>query len=282
MMRRAAILLAVFATAQACAQDTVQAIADARAPTQEQAPALSRWDVGVGAGVASMPAYSGSTDRSVRALVFPVFTYRGDRFRVDGSSADLRLLRSTKLDVDLGVAGSLPAKSRAGSIRSGMPDLGVLGEIGPRMRYKFDQDTDLTVPVRAVFEARGGIHHRGFTIEPRISQSLGTVLDWRLRAYASVVLGDAAINEYFYEVAPRYATSWRPAYAAKGGLMVSRVGVFGGYAWNKDVRISAFARMDSYKGAANRDSPLLQQSGGFSAGLGITWILYRSSTLVGQ
>jgi MipA family protein len=257
-MTRTAILLSALAAAQAGAQ------------------ALPRWEAGVGAGVASTPAYSGATDRTVRALVFPLLTYRGDRLRVDGSSADWRLVRSDKFDLDLGVAGSLPARSRDVGIRAGMPDLGLLGEAGPRMRYKFNQQTDFTLPVRAVFEVRGGVHHRGWTMEPRISHSLGTVFDWRLRAYAGVVLGDRAINEYFYEVAPQYARPWRPAYNAKAGLMVGRVGLFGSHDWNKDVRVSAFVRMDNYSGAANHGSPLMQQSGGLSAGVGITWILYRS------
>lgn len=287
MIRRALLLAALGGNTVAYAQDTSgtlpgQDAVPVTAPADSAAPALSRFDVGVGAGVASTPAYSGSNDRSMRALVFPVFTYRGDRVRVDGSSADLRLVRSDKIDLDLGVAGSLPARSRHDGIRAGMPDLGVLGEIGPRMRYKFHPDADLTIPLRAVFEARGGIRHRGYTIEPRLSYSLGTLFDWRLRGYASVVLGDDSINRYFYEVAPQYATGWRPAYKAKGGLMVGRVGVFGGYSWNKDVRLSAFVRMDSYKGAANHGSPLMQQSSGISAGVGVTWILYRSAAKVGQ
>lgn len=261
---RAALSLLVLVSAQAAAQP------------------LPRWEAGLAAGVASMPAYSGSTDRSVRGLLVPYVVFRGERLRVDGNSADWRLLRSEKFDVDLGVAGSLPAKSRDVGARAGMPDLGLLGEVGPRMRYRFDSDTEMTLPVRAVFEVRGGVHHRGWTVEPRLSQDLGKFMDWDLRGYGSIVLGDGAINRYFYEVAPRYATNWRPAYLAKGGLMVSRVGVSGSHAWNKDVRLSAFVRMDSYKGAANRGSPLMQQSGGLSAGIGVTWTLYRSEALAGE
>jgi outer membrane scaffolding protein for murein synthesis (MipA/OmpV family) len=255
----------------------ILACAVAAAPAAAQQ--LPRWEAGMAAGVASTPAYSGSTDRTVRGLLVPYLIFRGERLRVDGNSADWRLLRSDKFDVDLGVAGALPARSRDVGARAGMPDLGLTLEAGPRMRYKFDRDTDFTMPLRAVFELRGGIRHRGWTVEPRLSTHLGTLMDWRLRAYAGVVLGDESINRHYYEVAPRHATSWRPAYAAKGGLMVSRVGVFATHEWNKDVRLSTFLRMDSYHGAANRSSPLMQQSGGLSAGAGLTWTLYRSKAL---
>ena len=113
-------------------------------------------------------------------------------------------------------------------------------------------------------------------MEPRVSFGMGKFRGWRLRSSAGVVLGDASINEFFYGVAPRYATSWRPAYAAKGGLMVARVGLSGSYDWDEDVRISAFVRMDSYRGAANHGSPLMQQSSGLSASAAFTWTLYRS------
>ena len=243
----------------------------------QAAEVLPRWEAGAGAGVASTPAYSGSTDRTVRVLAFPYLIYRGERLRVDGNSADWRLVRSEKFDMDMGIAGSLPARSRDVTARAGMPDLGLLGEVGPRMRYRFDKSTELSVPVRAVFEFRGGVQHRGWTIEPRLTRDLGTYFDWRVRGYAGVVLGDESVNRYFYEVAPRYATADRPAYTAKGGLMVTRFGLFGSHDWDEDVRLSAFVRMDSYHGAANRASPLMQQSGGLSAGIGVTWTLYRSS-----
>jgi len=46
------------------------------------------------------------------------------------------------------------------------------------------------------------------------------------------------------------------------------------------VRLFGFVREESYRGAANAGSPLMQRRSGASFGLGLTWTLGRSGTLV--
>ena len=48
---------------------------------QAQERPLPLWEAGVFAGVASTPAYPGSTDRSQRSLALPFFIYRGEVLR---------------------------------------------------------------------------------------------------------------------------------------------------------------------------------------------------------
>ena len=91
------------------------------------------------------------------------------------------------------------------------------------------------------------------------------------------MLGNAALNDYFYGVAPTLATPQRPSYAAKSGLMLTRLGLGGSYLLQRDWRAFAFLRYDNYTGAANHASPLLRQNSGTSAGIGLLWTWRRAS-----
>ncbi|MFD2367662.1 MipA/OmpV family protein [Pseudoduganella sp. GCM10020061] len=246
------------------------------------APALPLWEVGVIGGTVSMPAYPASADRSTRGIVFPYLVYRGKVFRSDESGLLARVLRTERMELDMGFAASLPTRSGAVDAREGMPNLGALGEFGPRLKVKVgNPDTTkvrFELPVRAVVEARGGLHHRGWTAEPRLTWgtedparrlSVGTSF--------SAVFGDRSINRYFYEVAPQYATPARPAYAADSGLVLLRLGASANYKLTRDVRLYGYVRAESYSRAANRDSPLHLKSTGIAGGFAVAWIMKRSS-----
>jgi outer membrane scaffolding protein for murein synthesis (MipA/OmpV family) len=101
---------------------------------------------------------------------------------------------------------------------------------------------------------------------------------WSYDANLGLVVGDSRINRYFYEVAPQYATPTRPAYQADAGLMLVRLGLSTSYKFNDDVRLFGFVRLESYSGAANRDSPLMKKDNDASAGIGFSWTLGRSKT----
>lgn len=248
-------------------------------------PGLPLWEVGVGAAVLSTPAYPGADSRSNRVLALPYVQYRGKVFRADQSGVGARLFNSDRIELDVGFAGSLPAHSDDVAIRRGMPDLGTLVEFGPRLKVKVAELSPTSgirfeLPVRAVMEVRGGVRRQGTTVEPKLSyETRSSDAAWTGEANVATVFGDRRINRYFYEVAPQYATSGRPAYAANSGRMMVRAGLFGTHRVNRDVRMFAFLRYDSYAGAANVDSPLHRQDHGVSAGIGFAWTFARSSEL---
>lgn len=246
-------------------------------------PALPLWEAGVFAGSAVTPAYPGASERSTRTLALPYLIYRGEVLRADRSGIGARLLNTDRTQFDVGFALSLPARSDEVPARRGMPDLGTLVEFGPRLKITLAEPTptsrwQLELPLRAVIEARGGLRRQGATFEPRLSYAhLGDGGRWSMDASLSAVLGNRDINDYFYTVAPQYATPERPAYAAKSGLMLTRLGLSGSYLLHRDWRAFAFVRHEFYHGAANRNSPLLQQNSGTSAGFGVMWTWQRSS-----
>ena len=245
------------------------------------APALPLWEAGVIGGAVSMPAYPASSDRSTRGIVFPYLIYRGKVFRSDESGLLARILRTERMELDMGFAASLPARSGSIDARAGMPNLGALGEFGPRLKVKVG-DVDTTkvlfeLPVRTVIEARGGLRQRGWTAEPRLSWSTGD--ETRRLAMGtnfSALFGDRSINRYFYEVEPQYATATRPAYAADSGLILLRLGASANYKLTRDLRLYGYLRAESYSRSANRDSPLHLKSTGYSGGIALAWIMARS------
>ncbi|PKB23320.1 MipA/OmpV family protein [Janthinobacterium sp. 64] len=257
----------------------------AMAPARAAEPALPLWEAGVFGGTAVTPAYPGASERSTRSLALPYLIYRGKVLRADRSGVGARLLDTQRFDVDIGFALSLPARSSDVPARRGMPDLGTLVEFGPRLKIKLAEPTQhsrlgLELPLRAVIETRGGLRRQGATFEPRLLYRLNDDGQaWHVDASIGAVLGNAAINDYFYGVSPAFATAQRPAYVAKSGLMLTRLGLGGSYRLQRDWRAFAFLRYDNYAGAANRSSPLLRQNSGTSAGIGLMWTWRRSDRI---
>lgn len=91
------------------------------------------------------------------------------------------------------------------------------------------------------------------------------------------MFGDNRIHRYFYEVRPEFATASRPAYAAESGRMLVRAGLSGSHRLNPDVRLFGYLRLESYAGAANRASPLMQRDHGVAGGVGLVWTFKRSA-----
>ena len=255
----------------------------AAAPASAAEPALPLWEAGVFGGTAVTPAYPGASERSTRTLALPYLVYRGEVLRADRSGVGARLVNTDRTEFDVGFALSLPARSDDVPARRGMPDLGTLVEFGPRLKIRLAEPTPnsrvrLELPLRAVIEARGGLRRQGATFEPRLAYTLADPQGrWHIDTALSAVLGNKGINDYFYGVQQQFATPDRPAYAAKSGLMLTRLGLGGSYLLQRDWRAFAFLRYDNYAGAANRDSPLLRQHSGTSAGIGLMWTWRRSS-----
>jgi outer membrane scaffolding protein for murein synthesis (MipA/OmpV family) len=262
-------------------------VSTAAAAQGEPERGLPLWEIGLGAAAISTPAYPGADEREARLLVFPNLVYRGKVVRADRSGIAARVFRSDRVELDVGFAGALPSDSDDVDERAGMPDLGPLVEFGPRLKIKLadlggKRSLRAELPLRAVIEARGGLHHRGYTVEPRLAYELaGERGRWSLEGNVSVVLGDGKINRHFYEVAPQFATAARPAYAADAGLLLSRLGLFGTRRINEDLRLFGYLRYESYRGAANRDSPLHVRDNGVSGGIGLAWTFKRSSRRAG-
>ncbi|NYE59945.1 outer membrane scaffolding protein for murein synthesis (MipA/OmpV family) [Duganella sp. 1224] len=255
----------------------------APALAQQRATDLPLWEVGVFGGAAATPAYPGAEDRSSRVLVLPLVMYRGKVLRADRSGVNARLLATERVEFDVGFALSLPARSDHVAARAGMPDLKSLLEFGPRLNVTLAEPAPgsrgrLEVPLRAPVELGNGLRRQGLVLEPRLVwETASDGGKWQSDVNLGVVAGDARLNQYFYEVAPQYATAVRPAYHAGGGFMMTRLGASLSRRVSPDWRVFGFGRYDNYSHAANRDSPLFRRNSGWSVGVGFTWTGYRSA-----
>jgi outer membrane scaffolding protein for murein synthesis (MipA/OmpV family) len=257
------------------------AIAQQQAPTP--APDLPLWELGLFGGAASTPAYPGAQDRSTRALLLPLVIYRGKVLRADRSGIGARLINTERVELDLGFALSLPARSGDVAARAGMPDLNSLLEFGPRVKILLAEPgatsrVRLELPLRAPVELGNGFQRQGLVFEPRlVFETSDRAGKWQGDANLGAVFGNARLNQYLYGVAPQYATAERPAYQAGSGLMMTRLGLSLSRRLSPDWRVFGFTRYDNYTHAANRDSPLFRQNSGLSIGAGFTWTAHRSA-----
>ncbi len=245
------------------------------------------WELGMGGVGLSQLAYPGSGVRVDRFLAVPYFIYRGPIIRVDDGDLALRAIRSDRIELDMGVAAAFGSNSAEVPLREGMPRLGTLLEIGPRLSYRFgliipgrpnkEHPLTLEMPLRGVFDADDSFAFRGWTFEPKLQWRRKLPARFDIRVSSGLLFGTRRLNDYFYGVAPQFARAGRDAYDASGGLITARVGVFLGRRITRNWRLVGFARVDHVGGSANQDSPLVEQRTGWTAGIGFSWKLLEST-----
>ncbi len=260
----------------------------ALAASQASAGDKPLWELGIGMSALSFPDYRGSDESSLYAIPFPYVVYRGTFLKADRNGIRGTFFDSDRIELNVSVGASLPVNSSDSRARQGMPDLQPTVEIGPSLdlnlwrtddrRYRLD----LRLPVRTAVTVKGGMDNIGWVFSPRLNLDIldvGGLAGWNMGLLAGPMVGSKSNHEYFYSVAPQYATADRPAFDAGGGYAGSQflMSVSKRYPryW-----VGAFARWDSLKGAAFIDSPLVRRDSYVAAGVGIAWILGESSTRV--
>jgi MipA family protein len=277
---RAGRRLALAALAATC-------LCAAPARAQEKKPL---WELGFGLAAIDFPHYRGSDQRKGWLLPLPYIVYRGDLLKADERGRMRGLFfKSENVELDLSANGSVPVKSSENDARSGMPDLDGTFEIGPSLNFflmrSADKKTklDLRLPVRGVMAT--DLHHlngAGWVFQPSVNVDLNDVLGhrgWSLGVQAGVVYGSRRYHDFLYSVAPEFATATRPAFEASGG--------YGGATFITALSkrfprfwAGGYVKLDSLRGAAFEDSPLVRKKENWTAGVAIAWVLRESATLV--
>ena len=249
----------------------VLAAAAAAAPARADQPL---WELGLGAGVLSLPHYRGSDQDHRWLLPVPYAVYRGRIFRATREGARAVLLESDRFDFDLSVAASPPVRSNDNRARSGMPDLDPTLEFGPNLNFTLARGSnwklDLRLPVRAVFTFGSGVHSIGTTVSPVLNLDLQRQ-GWNVGVQAGPLFASRAYHGYFYGVDAAYAAPGRPAYRAPGGAAGWRftTGVSRRF---DSVWVGAYVRADTVAGAAFEASPLVRRKENLSFGLALSWV----------
>ena len=243
------------------------------------------WELGAGGAVISFPDYRGSNKQRSYLLPVPYVVYRGDVLQVDRDKVRGLLFKTERVELDVSVNGSVPVRSGDNPARQGMPDLDPTLEIGPSLNVLLVQDPQgynlaLKLPVRAVIasdfrsmQSAGYLAHPQFNLDVRAGQG------WKLGFVAGVLFGDRWYHDYFYGVAPPYASPGRAAYAAHGGYSGAQFIAAASKRFDK-LWVGAFIKFDNIRRTAFEDSPLVERRNNVAAGLGVSWIFAQSKGLV--
>lgn len=246
------------------------------------------WEIGVGAGVVSLPYYRGAADNQVLPVPFVYPVYRGKVFKVDEEGVRSLFLKSDRIKLDISADGTVPAAKGKIKGREGMPNLDLTFQLGPSLTVdvwqteRREQQLILTLPVRGVFSLDPSPNYIGMAASPKLTYQRNVYFAdryWRTGITGGIELGSNKLHDYFYTVAPRFATPTRPAYDAAGGYAGTRFTLSAtgrrGNNW-----IGAFIRYDNVSDAVFADSPLVQRSHNFSAGIVVAWFIARSKQTV--
>lgn len=247
------------------------------------------WELGFGFLTLTSPDYRGSDESRGYLLPFPYIVYRGDIIKISRSGIYSRLFETDRVNLDLSADGSVPADSSKNSARQGMPDLDATFEIGPALEVCLwrscngDRKLQFRLPVRAVFSTDfGSIVSRGGSAHPNLNfdiKNIGPGGGWNFGVAAGPLYATEHFHDYYYEVAPRYATGTRPAYDARGGYSGSRLTLALSKRFAR-IWVGAFARYDTLAGAKFENSPLVRSDHAFMAGLSVAWIFAESTRFV--
>lgn len=246
------------------------------------------WEVGAGIAAFSFPTYRGSDKVQTFALPVPYFTYHGDFLKADRHGIRGSLFDSEYLDLTLSLSASPPARSNDVPVRSGMPDLKPTAEFGPELDATLWRSQDhgrslkLRLPVRAAFTLERSPQAIGWVFSPNLNLDITDIpgaTGWNLGLLAGPIYATRKQNEYFYGVAPQYATDGRPAYTASGGYSGTQFLASLSKRFDK-TWVGAFVRYDNLNGAVFSDSPLVARHSFATAGIAVSWILGESSTRV--
>ncbi len=254
-----------------------------------QAAERPLWEAGIGMAVLSVPDYRGSDEIHVLFLPLPYLGYRGKIVRVDREGVHGRLFDTERVKLDLSLGAGPAAKGNENEVRRDMPDIDPTLEFGPELKIELSADArhdriwSLRLPVRAVIATDlSRWRYIGWVFAPHLHyETLRLVPGWNVAIAAGPLYASERHHDYYYEVAPEFATPDRATYEAHEGYSGSRVTLtisrrFSRY-W-----IGAFARYDTLSGAVFDASPLVRKTHSFMAGIGASWIFARSSQLVSR
>ena len=249
---------------------------------------LPLWEVGLGVGALAFPDYRGSDESRGYLLPVPYVVYRGEFLKADRNGIRGLLFDSDRVEFNLSLSASQPVSSKRNDARDGMPDLKPSIEFGPSLDLTLwrsgDRRTrfDLRLPVRAAFSIESNPRSLGWIASPRINldiEDVAGLTGWNLGVLAGPIYATRRQHEYFYSVAPQFATAERPAYRAPGGYSGTQILAavskrFPSY-W-----VGGFARYDTLTGTVFEDSPLTRRKHAAFAGIAIAWIIGESTTRV--
>jgi outer membrane scaffolding protein for murein synthesis (MipA/OmpV family) len=244
------------------------------------------WDFGLGIGAVSFADYRGADTTHVYVLPVPYLYYRGNFLKADRNGIRGKLFRQDWIELNISAAATTPVRRNA--TRAGMPDLRSTVEIGPSIDLHLFKSADerikldVRLPLRGVFTVQARPHSIGAVFAPNAAIDIKDVLGfqgWYFGALAGPLFADHRYHDYFYTVAPGFATPQRPAYEASAGYSGSEFLVALSKRYSQ-FWVGAYVRHDTLAGAVFENSPLVKRDNYWASGVGMAWIIHQSKRRV--
>lgn len=240
-----------------------------------------KWELGVGLGSVYGPDYRGSDEYRSFTSAIPYVIYYGKFIRADREGVRAQFFDSDRVAFSISANAYISPNSDENKTREGMPALGSTLELGPSLNIRLSGDSlregwQLQLPWRAVF-ALGGDSNKmiGAVLQPQLVYQ-HNFSQWRMRYSTGVIYGSDDYHDYYYSVAPRYATAERSEYQAHAGysgymnnLTLSRQIDIG----NIKTRFAFFVRYDNLQGVDFDTSPLYQTPQVWRGGAAFIWVI---------
>ena len=251
-----------------------------------QAKEVPLWEFGLGVGAIAFEDYRGSNTTHAYPLPVPYVVYNGKFLKADRDGVRGTLFDQNWLEINLSFNLTTPVRNDRE--RSGMPDLRSTVEIGPSFDFHLFRSEnrkvklDLRMPLRAAGTVESSPHIIGWTFSPRFNVDLTDPFGlpgWNLGLLAGPLFADRRYHDYFYSVAPQFATASRPQFQAEGGYAGTQTLAALSKRYPK-LWVGAYMRYDTLAGAAFVDSPLVQRKSYWTAGFGFAWMIRKSTQLV--
>lgn len=224
--------------------------------------------------------YRGSHHYQPYGLPLPYFIYQGKIIKADKDGVRGEFWASHRFAFDVSVDGSLNGRSDNNKMRAGMDKLDSAFEMGPSFNANltgatFSEGWSAQFPLRGVFTiGKGGVDYIGLVFNPRLTWRIPDVYwGWRASFNLGLLFANARYHEYYYDVAPEFATPGRPFYSSPGGYSgaFARLSV---YKKISDWRVGVSVRYDNLGNVAFEDSPLMQTTHYASVSLGLVRTLW--------
>ncbi|HEY4368111.1 MAG TPA: MipA/OmpV family protein [Steroidobacteraceae bacterium] len=246
------------------------------------------WEAGLGIGALSFPDYRGSNESQIYPVPVPYFIYRGKILKADRDGVRGELFNKKYAELNMSVGATIPVKSDNNAARTGMPDLQPTIELGPSLDLHLWRSAnagiklDVVMPLRVPLTIESSPQSIGWVFSPRLNLDLNDVAGhpgWNFGFGVGPIYADRKFHDYFYSVAPQFATADRPAFSAHGGYS----GVHFLTALSKRFPkywVGAYMRYDNLSGAAFEDSALVKSKSYWAGGFGIAWMIGESKQMV--
>jgi outer membrane protein len=275
-----------FRAATAAVLFSAAALAAACWPNCAAAKEEPLYEFGLGVGGIVFDDYRGSDTAHGYPLPFPYISYNGKFLKANRDGIRGTLFNQDLFELNLSFDATTPVRND--HERSGMPDLKSTAELGPSFDLHLMRSDDrkvkldLRMPVRAAVTVEASPKVIGWTFTPRLALDIKDPLGfdgWNLGLLTGPLFADRRYHDYFYSVAPQYATVTRPAYQASSGYAGTQFITALSKRFPK-FWIGAYARYDTLSDATFVQSPLVQRRSYMAGGIGISWIITKSSQMV--